>query len=354
MLSRAWMIACLLCASAPACADDDAGIIEPVSAADTSGVPKIGLVHDALRRGTQRHTVSQEMTNLYGDYSRFKTRFQQETGLTWNVDATLTQQWGVPDGGSPALSVLGGLSANYELFRSPTVGAGSLQFLGYYNSYLTRANAADVQSNLGLITPINDWPINQSVLYQLTYTQTLPGNRLSISVGQYPFQNFDNNQYLANSQLNFINYIFSQNGSATYAAAGHGAFAQWNATNAVQFAAGFQFPNSDSIATRAFEPFQYGDLGWFGYAQWTPKFTGLGAAQYSLTWQESPAVKREPTTHGWSLNAVQNLNDVWAVFGRANGAGGFTTRIRASYALGVAMNNRYSAVRRIKSASRSV
>jgi carbohydrate-selective porin OprB len=228
---------------------------------------------------------------------------------------------------------------NYDWFVDPTFGAGSLQFLGYVNRYLTRQDGAQVQSNLGLITPINDWPVDQTQFAQLTYTQTLPGNWLSISIGQYPAINFDGNQYLGNQQQNFVNYIFTQNGSATYAAAGLGAYAQWNATDTAQFAGGFQYPNSASAATLQWNGFRYGELGWFAYAQGTPKFTGRGAAQYSFTWHESPATQDEPATRGWSLNAVQNLDDSWAVFGRASGASGFTTPIRASYALGVAMND---------------
>jgi len=50
-------------------------------------------------------------------------------------------------------------------------------------------------------------------------------------------------------------------------------------------------------------------------------------------------VPAQPRTRGWSLNAVQNLDDTWAVFGRANRAYEFVTPIRASYAIGVAMNN---------------
>ena len=143
----------------------------------------------------------------------------------------------------------------------------------------------------GLITPINDWPVNQNQFAQLTYTQTLPGNRVSISIGQYPFFNFDGNQYLGNQQQNFVNYILAQNGSATYAAAGLGAYAQWNATETFQFAGGFQYPNSASAATLQWKGFRTSDLGWFAYAQWTPKFKGLGDAQYSFTWHESPAIE---------------------------------------------------------------
>lgn len=306
-------------------------------AAEIGAAGKVGRVHQDLRRSTRRHTLYQEMADLYGDYSTFKTRVQKETGLQWALDASLLQQWGMPGGGSPALQFLAGLSVNYDLFVDPTLGAGSLQFLGYYSTYPTRQNGADIGSNLGLITSINDWPVNQTQFAQLTYTQALPGNRVLISVGQYPAFNFDGNQYLGNQQQNFVSYILTQNGSATYAAAGLGAYAQWNATDTIQFAAGFQSPNSASVAT--LQTGRQGDRGWFAYAQWTPKFKGLGAAQYSFTWFESPAAMQEPGSRGWSLNAVQNLNDTWAVFGRANAASGLTTAIRASYALGIAMND---------------
>jgi carbohydrate-selective porin OprB len=328
--------ACFLCA-APVFAQEATGAPTVLGTSDVSGVARVGRVHEAVRRSTQRHSLYQEIADLYGDYSRFKTRAQNETGLQWSLDATLLQQWGVPGGGSAALKFLGSLSLNYDLFADSILGAGSLQFLGFFNSYLTRQDGAEIQSNLGLITPINDWPVNQSQFTQLTYTQTLPGNRVSISVGQYPAFNFDGNQYLGNSQQNFLNYIFAQNGSATYAAAGLGAYAEWNATSAIKLAGGLQYPNSASIAT--LQTGRQGDQGWFAYAQWTPKLEGLGAAQHSFTWYESPATGLEPATRGWSLNAVQNVSDTWAVFGRANGALGFTTAIRGSYALGVAMKD---------------
>jgi hypothetical protein len=331
-------VACLLRAG-PGWPQDEAASSPAVGTSDVSGVARIGRVHEAVRRSTGRHTFYQDTVDLYGDYSRFKTRTQSEHGLQWTVDASFLQQWGIPRGGSPALQFLAGLALNYDLFVGPTFGAGSLQFLAYSSSYLTRDDGASIGSNLGLITPINDWPVNQNQFAQLTYTQTLPGNRVSFSIGQFPFYNFDGNQYLGNQQLNFVNYLFAQNGSATYAAAGLGAYGQWNATDAIQFAGGFQYPNSASVATLQWEGFRRSDLGWFAYAQWTPKFKELGNAQYSLTWHESPAIEAQPATRGWSLNAVQNLDATWALFGRANGASGYTTAIESSYAAGFAMND---------------
>ena len=77
----------------------------------------------------------------------------------------------------------------------------------------------------------------------------------------------------------------------------------------------------------------------FGYVQWTPKIPGLGFAQYSISYFDMPSIPTQGATRDWSVNAVQNLNQTWAVFARANGANGFVTHIKNSYALGVAMNN---------------
>src|SRR4030095_13609010 len=52
-----------------------------------------------------------------------------------------------------------------------------------------------------------------------------------------------------------------------------------------------------------------------------------------------PTTPPQSSPRGGSVNAVQNLNQTWAVFARANGANGFVTPIKNSYALGVAMNN---------------
>jgi carbohydrate-selective porin OprB len=68
-------------------------------------------------------------------------------------------------------------------------------------------------------------------------------------------------------------------------------------------------------------------------------FPGLAAAQYSLSYFDTPSIPTQASSRNWSLNAVQNLDKTWAVFGRANTVSGATNPIKASYAAGVAMNN---------------
>ncbi len=306
---------------------------------DASEVGKIGRVHDYLRRAKARHLLYEEAEGLYGDYSRFKARVQKEIGLSWSADIGYLQQWGQPEGGSPAGQVLTNPSVDWVLFNDESIGEGSVQFLYLASRYLTSRDAAGVQDSLGLITPINDFSGYSNTFAQLTYTHAFPGNKVLITAGQYPFFNFDGNQYLANQQESFNNYVFSQNGSATYPSAGWGAYAQVNVASTIQFAAGFQNAANITGATLSTKDFGDGGYAWFGYAQWMPKFCGLGASQYSATYYQAPTVPLQSRTGGWSLNAVQNLDATWAVFARANLAYDYVTQIKGSYVLGGAMNN---------------
>ncbi|MCU0897049.1 MAG: carbohydrate porin [Burkholderiales bacterium] len=310
-----------------------------VGTPDTSSVGKIGRVHDNLRRAKARHSLYEGAEEIYGDYSKFKARAEKDIGLSWSMDLSYLQQWGRPDGGSPAGQVLATPGADWVVFNDKSIGEGSVQILYLASRYPTSRDAADVQGALGLITPINDFPAYSNTFAQLTYTHAFPGNKVLVTVGQYPFFNFDGNQYLANQQQNFNTYVFSQNGAATYPVAGWGAYAQVNATSTVQFAAGFQNAANVTGATLSTKNFGDGGYAWFGYAQWTPKFRGLGGSQYSITYYQAPTVPLQPRTTGWSLNAVQNLDARWAVFARANRAYDYVTPIRDSFALGGALNN---------------
>jgi porin len=329
-----------LFAASPAAPAQSASGDTLAGSTDTSSVGRIGRVHDSLRRFTLRRLLYKVATDPYGEYSEFKERIEKETGLSWSMDLSYMQQWGMRVGGSPAGQWLATPAIDWKLFDSSGAGTGSLQLAYTAARYGTRQSAADVQDKLGLITPINDYPERQNTFAQLTYTHALPGNKVSLTVGQYPLYNFDGNEYLANQQQNFNSYVLAQNGSATYALAGLGAYVQANPTSTIQFAAGFQSANNITGATLSTRNFGDDGYSWFGYAQWTPVFKGLGAAQYSITYYAVPGVPlQSPKSHGWSLNAVQNLSDRWAVFARANRAYDYVTPVRASYALGGALND---------------
>ena len=346
MRCRYWRAACVTgaalfagCTTTAWC--QDAVTEDPVlGSEDVTDVGKVGQLHDNIRRAHRRESLYQEISDFYADYTKWKTRWQNETNVVYSMDVSLLQQWGLPNGGSPALQIYATPSVDWTVFKSKAWGSGSVQ-LAYYAipHYPTTQNATGVQSNLGLITPINDYPSRAMNFAQLSYTQASPDNSWLLTAGQYPLSNFDGNAYLGNQQQNFNNYLFAQNGTQTYLVTGLGAYVQFNATSTFQLAAGFQGANNVSGQTISGKNFDRDCCAWFGYAQWTPKFRGLGSAQYSFSYFDTPSIPTQAATRGWSVNAVQNLNDTWAVFARANGASGFVTPIKTSYALGVAMNN---------------
>lgn len=319
--------------SPPAAASESpAGTPEQTSA-------KIGRLHDNLRRSKASRAAVRGANTLYDRYSDFKNQLEKEFGLSWSADVSYLQQWGWPDGGSPAGQFLTTPNIDWTFLKGKRFGEGSLQVSYITSRYFTTQTAADVSSNLDLITLINDFPIYQNVFAQLTYTQAFPGDKILVTIGQYPIYNFDANQYLANQQQNFNSYIFAQNGSSTYPNAGLGAYAQVNLSKTVQLAAGLQNASDITGASLYTRDFGRGGYAWFTYLQWTPQFRGLGSAQYSFLYYQVPTVQDQPFSTGWSVNAVQNLNSTWAFFTRANQAADDVTSIRRSFALGAAMNN---------------
>ena len=323
-------------ATAPAAPPPEPSLPVTAPAAPISG---IGRLPANLRRSQARHALYQDASDFYGAYSRFKQHVQQRTGVAWSVDLSYLPQWGWPEGGSAAGQFLSTASLEWKAIRGKRFGEGTVQISTIQASYPSVQSASQVADNMGVITPINDYPFAQDIFLQFTYTQAFPGDKLLLSVGQYSLFNFDANQYLFNQQVNFNSYIFSQNGSATYANAGLGVYGQLNLTSTLQVAAGLQGANNLSGATLSTRAFGEGGYAWFAYAQWSPQLHGLGPAQYSFLAYQMPSVPEQSASRGWSVNAVQNLNATWALFARANQAYGHLTPIRASYALGAAMNN---------------
>jgi hypothetical protein len=322
------------CASCAWC--QDTAPENPVSGAnDVTGVGKIGRMHDNIRRAQQRESLS----DLHADYMNWKAKVQDETKVAFSMDVSLLEQWGFPDGGGSVLQIYAAPTLDWTVFKSNNWGSGSIQVAYNVITYPTALSAAGIQSNLGLITPINDSATNLENFAQLSYTQATPDNKWLFTAGQYPLYNFDGNAYLGNQQQNFNNYLFAQNGTQTYLLTGLGAYLQFNATSTLQLAAGFQGANNVRGQAVSAKNFNNTCCASFGYVQWTPHFHGMGSAQYSFSYFFTPSIPTQSATSGWSVNAVQNLNETWAVFARANGANGFVTSIKSSYALGVAMNN---------------
>ena len=62
-------------------------------------------------------------------------------------------------------------------------------------------------------------------------------------------------------------------------------------------------------------------------------------AKYSCTLFQAPATTEQARSQGWSINAVQNLDEKWALFGRLNASSDDSGSNKRSFGIGVAINN---------------
>lgn len=328
----ATLIATLGCGQPAFCAENEDAPEKNADAHSTKAPEKLGAVPTALRRAARQPGLCGRISDQYGN---FKTRMEEDYGLSWSFSLSFRQRRVDPESIGTASQTLFWPSLNLEIFDSETLGAGSFQFM-YYGE---RRGKQRITLNRNGQTLSGEAPDSNNRFSQITYTHTLPGEQLAMAIGQYSFFNFDSNDYLADQQLNFVNSIFSENASSTYAVSGVGAYAQFNANDTLQFLFGGQSVNEEDSAQRPHRVLGSTAYSWLAYAQWKPGFRSLGEAQYSLGIYQASAIDGHAASRGWSINAMQNLSDRWAVFGRLNASHNEDDNSKRSAALGLALNN---------------
>lgn len=279
---------------------------------------------------------------IENNYSQFKNMLNDKYGIEYNLDYSLMPQHASPGGKYNAVQSYFAPSITWTTFDNH-YGTGILN-ASYYSVFYGNHNANDIQNRTGMVTPINDFTDNEQEFADLYYTYQLPRqyNWLTLGLGQYSLYNFDGTDYDSNQQVNFINYSLSQNGSATYADAGLGAYIQatpddWNLTVGFQDATNIEAP---SIRFNHLNNKHYATFAQIGY---NPKIKNLGNGQYSIMIYNQPYVNEQPqTTNGWSFNAQQNIGEKLALFGRINGVTGSVATIKNSYVAGMVLNNPFN------------
>ena len=278
-------------------------------------------------------------TALADDYAALKNYLQKKYGLSYNLNYSLLAQHGAPNGKyNPVQSYLAP-SVAWTTFDN-RYGTGILN-ASYTSVFYGRHNANDVENRLGTVTPINDADDDEQEFSSLYYTYQLPQryNWMTLGLGQYSIYNFDGTDYNNNPQGNFINYALAQNGSATYADAGLGAYVQATPGRWL-FVAGAQDATNISAVSVRFNHLHDGHYTTFAQIGYNPSLKNWGDGQYSVLVYNQPYVAEQPqSTTGWSINAQQNLGKKLAVFGRINGVNGNVSAIKNSYTAGMVYNN---------------
>ena len=285
--------------------------------------------------------VAKFLNDFHDEYRGFKKELRRDYDLHYSMLVSIFPQWGTPNGGRGVVQLAYDPNMLWSPFKNTPAGSGALTFSMLQTQYWTKATTESQQARLGLITPPNNQIMNLRQYNQLMYTHTFPDawNWLSLTVGQYAFAAFDSNLYAGNAQTNFISYPLTQNGTQAYPNGGLGAYAQ--ATSPDQqfiFAGGFQGATNVSGNALSTRGFATGKYAYFMAGEWAPNILGGGA--YSLLGYSQPWVPQQPSNSpGVSFNAVQNFDEKWGLFLRANGASGTATPIETSVAWGGIYNN---------------
>lgn len=276
---------------------------------------------------------------IENNYSNLKKMLSDKYGIEYNLDYSLLGQHASPSGKYNAVQSYLAPSITWTTFDN-SYGTGVLN-ASYYSIFYGNHNAVDIQNRTGMVTSINDFTSDEQEFASLYYTYQLPKKYswLTLGAGQYSLYMFDGTDYDNNQQANFINYSLSQNGSATYADAGLGAYIQatpkdWSLIVGFQDATNIEAP---SIRFNHLDDKHYATFAQVGY---NPQIKNLGSGQYAIMFYNQPSVKEQPqTTNGWSLNAQQNIGEKLALFGRINGVSGSISAIKNSYVAGMVYNN---------------
>lgn len=274
-------------------------------------------------------------------YSNFKKGLKENYGFSYGLDWSITAQRGAPNGHKTALQNIYYPYAQLDLFNTHSL-LGSAQV--NFNYTLVRYwGLSSLSDNLGVATPVNDYPGRQNLFSQLTFNHTWGGalSWLSWAIGQYPLYNFDGTTYNSNQQTGLINYAMSQNASATYPQASFGAYAEITPTEELTFAGGYQDATNVTGSVMRVNTAFDGKYTGFGSVTYTPtNVFGLGKGQYSGLVYYQPSVEKQlGHSMGWSLNMEQNLCNNLVMFGRANGSTNSVSPIKNSYMLGMSYVN---------------
>ena len=216
---------------------------------------------NALKRQSadkERHAIS-ELETLPQKYADFKKWLNDKFGFSYTLDASFLPQRGAPNGSKTSTQTQYYGTATWNMFSSDLIGSGTAT-IAYTAVRYWGINGNTLASNIGVITPPNDYPSNGNYFDQLSYTHTLPGKMswLSVTLGQFPMYNFDGGDYNANQQINFLNYALSQNGSSAYSTASLGGYITATPNDEWSFTVGTQNANNITGATISWNKFKKG------------------------------------------------------------------------------------------------
>lgn len=259
----------------------------------------------------------QAQANVIQDYTEFKKYVSDNWNIDYSVYIDYMAQAGIDNGGKIPYQSVYNPTLTWNLFNSDKYGKGSIRFDYKYVSYISKTEGSDMANQLGVVSPINGDPVTEPTFNWLAYTHTF-NDTISITLGQFPFSNFDWIQFSGNQIPQTINDSLSGNASDIYQSAGMGAFVTVNPTSQISISTGIQTGEADGSEKLDFRNLSK-KYSAFGSVSYSPVIDGLGSGTYSAFLYYQPSVEGTPESSvGFSLNAVQSIGEKWAVYASFN------------------------------------
>lgn len=278
--------------------------------------------------------------------SQFLAKIEQETHSQISLDCSILPQRFYPTKGvgtvvsteQPVFQFLFTPSLSCQLYNSPTAGTGVFNF-SYTLARYWKNSAQNANTILGIAGGINDYSTRTNTLSQLTFSQTFPGDLLTVTLGQYSLYDIDGTNYNNDQQTGFLSYALSQNATASYSSGSCGAYLQLTPTPSINIQAGFQDAYNITGTSFSLENLTRDKYNTYGSISWSPQLD-MGAGQYSALVYSTRSVPGQLSqTMGWSLNFGQSIGETLYIFGRWNGVTGAATNFSRSYVIGCVLEN---------------
>nr|WP_304488694.1 carbohydrate porin [Chlamydia sp. 17-3921] len=278
--------------------------------------------------------------------TKLRLAAQEATNSYISLDLTILPQWVHPRKtlktsqreDMPSWQMYFSPNISWELYSSPIAGTGTIDF-NYTLIRYWQNDAKHLNESVGTIAGINDFITKESYLGQCTFSQTFPGNVITLTLGQYSLYAIDGTLYDNDQQSGFISYALSQNASATYSQGSIGAYLQISPIPEIQIQFGGQDAYNLTGTSFNFDGLTKNKYNFYGFFSWAPQIS-LGGGQYSILIYSTRSVPQQPSrATGWSFNLGQSLGEKLYIFGRWNGATGTAFAINRSIAWGFASSN---------------
>ncbi|MDR2902136.1 MAG: carbohydrate porin [Lactobacillales bacterium] len=289
------------------------------------------------------------IVNLPTHYDAFKRMLHEKHGFDYRIRAGFMAQRGAPGGHKTAWRQKYEIEANLELFETPALGAGSVQF-AYEDINYWGEEASTLGNRLKIAVPMNEDTVKREYLTRLTYSHQFAGSMdwLGISIGQYVIGNFSKASYQSKPMHYFNNYAVGRNATKSNPNAGLGGYVTIEPSDTLTFVIGSQDTTNYNPQNISFKNLDDDKWTSFVYTSWAPEITDWGRTILTGWVSHSPAIKKYDgkqnkdlpyAANAWVVTARQDIGEKWTLIAKANGASGHRRPVRQSYAVNVLYND---------------